>query len=409
MNIWCISKYASPPKYGVGARIFYLAKEFVASGHKVVLLTSDSNHLAQYPSTESKYNFEEVDGVNFIWTKNKKYSKTASISRVLSWFDLEYSLFKLQRKDIVAPDVIIVSSLSLLSIVYGYFLKRKYRAKLILEIRDIWPLTLVEEGGVSKFHPLAVFLSLVEKFGYKKSDLIVGTMPRLDLHIKEILGKERPFFCSPLGFDETVMARREYLISKKILEGFPSGKLIVGYAGSMGISNNLDSFIKCIIELKDNDRVHFMLVGSGDKREQFEALLSGQDNVTFLDKIQPDFVPGFLNLCDVLYLSTHDSIVWKFGQSMNKVVEYMYSGKPIIASYSGYRSMLNEADSGVFVQPNNVSLLRSAIQKMINLPEKERIEMGLRGRQWIKQNRTYKKLAIEYLREIKLMNNFGEN
>ena len=97
MNILCISKYASPPKYGVAARLFYLAKEMVKEGHSVTLMTSDSNHLARYPKIDAKNRRENIDGVDVIWFKNLKYQKTASISRILSWFSFEFSLFSFSK------------------------------------------------------------------------------------------------------------------------------------------------------------------------------------------------------------------------------------------------------------------------------------------------------------------------
>ena len=79
MNIWCISKYASPAKYSkMPARLFYLCQEWIKSGHDVTLFTSDSNHLADFPETNKTYNYENIDGVPVYWVKTKKYKKTAS-------------------------------------------------------------------------------------------------------------------------------------------------------------------------------------------------------------------------------------------------------------------------------------------------------------------------------------------
>lgn len=165
MNILCISKYASPPNYSkMPARLFILAKEFIKLGHNTTLITSDSNHFSTYPNTDNIYNFETVEGVSLCWIKTKKYIKTASLARVLSWFDFERKLFKLDLKKINKPDVIIVSSLSIFSIIYGYFLKKKFNSFLVFEIRDIWPLTMTEEGGFSKWHPLVLLIGFIEKF-----------------------------------------------------------------------------------------------------------------------------------------------------------------------------------------------------------------------------------------------------
>jgi glycosyltransferase involved in cell wall biosynthesis len=397
MNIWCISKYASIPKYGAAARFFFLAKEF-NKNHEVLLITSDSNHLAKFPESKKKHNFEIEDGVDICWIKTKKYKKTASISRVLSWFDFELGLFLLRKKQFCKPDVVIVSSLSLLSIIYGYYLKKKFKAFLVFEVRDIWPLTLIVEGGVSKWHPLSLFLAVIEKFAYKNSDLIVGTMPRLDLHIKNILEKHVDVYCSPLGLDDSQVASLEKV---PFLDSyFPMDKTIIGYAGSMGISNALGSFVQCIEEFSQYQNIHFMLVGDGDLKLTYTKRLSRFNNVTFVPKIKQEDVQYFLSKCDVLYLSTHDSEVWKYGQSMNKMVQYMLAGKPIIASYSGYESMLNEADSGVFVPSNETEPLRNALLEYATMDNNSRNDIGSRGKQWILQNRMYSKLALDYLDKI---------
>ena len=397
MNILCISKYASPPKYGVAARLFYLAKEMVKEGHSVTLMTSDSNHLAKYPSIEEKSYWENIDDVDVIWFKNRKYQKTASVSRILSWFSFEFSLFSFPKAKLNKPDIIIVSSLSLFSAIYGYYLQRFFKVPLVFEVRDIWPLTLTAEGGFSKWHPLTIFMGLVEKFAYKRSDLIVGTMPRLDLHVRNVLGYSRECFCSPLGFDSQVMASRSTSIYSDLKLYFPSNKTIIGYAGSMGISNNLGAFIDVIDELQHESSLHFVLVGAGDLRDKYEARLSGYSNVTFIPRVSPEMVPAFLNECDVLYLSTHDSEVWDYGQSMNKVVEYMYAAKPIIASYSGYPSMIDESDSGVFVPANDKVMLKAELLKVSKMDASELEAIGKKGRNWILKHRDYSVLAKEYL------------
>ena len=404
MNIWCISKYASPPNYGAGARLFFLTKEFIKLGHNAILITSDSNHLATFPETDKKYNREEISNVPIYWVKTKKYNKTASISRILSWLDFEIKLFSFPKNNLPKPDVVLVSSLSLFSIVYAYYLKKKFGAFLVFEIRDIWPLTMTEEGGFSKWHPLALLLGAIEKFGYKYSDLIVGTMPKLDLHIKNVLGYERNFFCSPLGFDPDKYKPDIDQDKNPFDDVFPSNKIVIGYAGSMGLTNALEPFIATIELLKNSSEIHFMLVGSGDLRADFEAKLIDCNNVSFLPRMPQKQVKYFLDKCDILYLSTKDSKVWEYGQSMNKVVEYMLAAKPIIASYTGYQSMLDEADCGVFIKTTVPIDVKNAIVNMVNLESPERIKMGEKGRAWIFSHRQYSVLAKQYIDEInKLM------
>jgi glycosyltransferase involved in cell wall biosynthesis len=403
MNIWSISKYASIPKYGAAARLFFLTKEFIALGHNATLITSDANHFSVFPITSERYNYEKVEGVPLYWIKTKKYNRTASISRVLSWIDFERWLFLFDKSKLKKPDVVIVSSLSLLSILYGFYLKKLYKAFLVFEVRDIWPLTMTEEGGFSKWHPLVLLLGVIEKFGYKNSDLIVGTMPRLGMHVKEILGYEKSFFCSPLGFNKNNYNDKARISRMNFEALFPKDKIIIGYAGSMGISNALEPFIECIKLLENNTNIYFVLVGGGDLADKFEDQLSDSNNVKFLQKIPQDEVKHFLAQCDILYLSTQDSKVWTYGQSMNKIVEYMLAGKPVLASYSGYQTMLNEAGAGIYILNSTAKELKNVFLKYVLLSPKERKQIGENGKCWIEKNRTYSILAKNYINEIKLL------
>lgn len=77
-----------------------------------------------------------IEDIEVYWLKTKKYTKLHQQERILSWLDFERRLFGLNTKDMKKPDIVIVSSLSILSIGYGYYLK-KYGAFLVFEIRDM--------------------------------------------------------------------------------------------------------------------------------------------------------------------------------------------------------------------------------------------------------------------------------
>jgi glycosyltransferase involved in cell wall biosynthesis len=242
-----------------------------------------------------------------------------------------------------------------------------------------------------------LLLGLIERFGYRKADLVVGTMPRLDAHVRETIGNDRPFHCSPLGFAPEWAADETPLSEEFLQRYFPEGRIVVGYAGSMGITNALEPLMRCIERLSARTDIHFVLVGSGDLRDTYMARLSGLATVSFVPRIARGEVPSFLRRCDVLYLAAHDSPVWRFGQSMNKMVDYMLAGRPVVASYSGYQSMLNEANAGVVVDAGDPEALTEAIARMAEMPAEARAEMGARGRAWMLAHRSYAVLAREYL------------
>ena len=100
------------------------------------------------------------------------------------------------------------------------------------------------------------WIDFIEKFGYKKADLVVGTMPKLDLHVKNILGYDKAFHCSPLGFNPLNYKEKILDENNPFENTFPKDKVILGYAGSMGITNALEPFIQTIKLLKNNENLH---------------------------------------------------------------------------------------------------------------------------------------------------------
>ena len=397
-TIWIISKYASSREYGFESRHFALARKFVRVGRSVTIISSDSNHLAKYPTFKKLYNREKIDGIDVCWIRTLKYQKTVSLRRILSWLDFEIKLFLMPKKNIENPDVIIVSSLSLLTILNGIWLKRKYKCKLIFEIRDIWPLTLVAEGGYSNNHPFVLLLGWIERMGYQKSDLIVGTMPNLTAHVTKVTGRELPCHCVPFGFDPSFFEQPGSLPDGFAEHYLPEGKFVIGYAGSVGFTNALETLIESAKRLSNDDRFFFLIVGDGDMREKFISEVSGMKNIAFVPKVERHQVQSILQLCDLLYFAVYDSEVWEYGLSLNKLIDYMMASKPVVASYSGYQSMLNEAGSGVFIPSADEKALIDTLNKFADLQREELAPMGRAGREWLINNRNWDVLAQEYLK-----------
>ena len=220
MNIWYISKYATPSKYFFGTRHFFLAEEWVKYGVDVTVITSNSSHLSNSLPKFSKTTFiEYINGVRTIWVNTFKSRKSSGVSRIVSWFDFDLKLLMFSKKKLSNPDVIIISSLSLTTILPAWFLSRKYNAKLVFEIRDIWPLSIIVLGNYSEFNPFIIYLSWLEKFGYKKSNLIVGTMPNLIEHVRINCKISTKCICIPQGLsinfynNEQIELDPHYIIS----------------------------------------------------------------------------------------------------------------------------------------------------------------------------------------------------
>lgn len=397
--VWYVSKYVRPPVDGEpGGRSYDIMREIAELGYKSVIITSDSLGLLTVAAVDEPYLIEEMDGMQLCRIRTSQYKASKSMRRIWSWVDFEWRLLRLPKDVLPEPDVIVASSLSLLTVLNGLRLRRRYKCRFVFEVRDIWPLTLTEEGGYSRRNPFVLGLGVIEKLGYRRADAIVGTMPNLGEHVEKVIGSPRPTYCVPMGVDNRAIQSPAPLPEDYVAKYIPSDKFIVAYAGSIGISNALDTLMECAESMKHDPDIHFVVLGDGDLREKYENEFGLLPNLTFAPRVPKTMVHDFLTRCDLLYLSVHDSAVWQYGLSLNKLIDYMLAAKPIVASYTGFPSMINEADCGSFVPAGDVPALQEEIQRFKAMSALDRESMGIRGREWLLENRDYRVLAQDYLR-----------
>jgi glycosyltransferase involved in cell wall biosynthesis len=398
ISIWYVSKYVAPPGSGTaGGRGYLLMKELAAMGHSVTIITSDSNQLAAPPLLTTDYLFQQVEGIQLCWVRTMKYSVAKSARRILSWLHFEWRLLWLPKYKLTKPDVVVVSSLSLLTVLNGMWWRMRYKCRLVFEVRDIWPLTITEEGGFKSTNPFVWVLGVIERLGYKYADEIVGTMPNLGEHVQRVLGYYKKTHCIPMGVDASTFEITEALPVDYKVSYFPKDKFVVAHVGSIGITNALDTFLDCAEAMKHNPNIHFLVVGDGDLRDVYKKKYSHLNNLSFAPKVAKAMVQSVLINCDLLYFSVHVSKVWKYGQSLNKLIDYMMAGKPVVASYTGYPSMINEANCGTFVPAGSVQALKQELERYIQMDNQELELIGARGKAWLLASRSYPKLAKEYL------------
>ncbi|QCE41146.1 glycosyltransferase family 4 protein [Psychroserpens sp. NJDZ02] len=398
-SVWLINQYLCTPELnGDGHRHSFLAEEWKNKGYDVTLITSSFSHV---PFRENKFKgIFKIDNSNIrtLLIKGNKYSETQGFKRVLSWLVFCFFLFFIPTKKIPKPDIIIVSSNSLLPIlnVIFYFKKRFKKVRFILEIRDIWPLTLIEIGGFSKKNIFIKVLSWVERLGYQKADYLVSLLEFTDKHINTVL-KHNNFNYKWISNGYQLQKAGYYNnIPEATLLKIPKDKFIVGYAGSLGKANAMEFLIDGFKKL-DKNVYSLCLLGIGDEMHSLKKRAEGYDNIVFLGKVKKAQVQSFLQECDLLYLGIRDLPLYRFGISMNKTFDYMFSEKPILLSTSAPKNIVEKANCGMVVLPQDINTLVEKIKEFKNMNFIESIEMGKRGKVSLLKHFTYEKLADDYI------------
>jgi glycosyltransferase involved in cell wall biosynthesis len=399
--VWYISKYANIQKFGAETRQASFCKKFAEKNCNVRLVLSNSSHLySSLPEMQGRYLELKNDNYDVTWVNTLKYKKATSIRRFISWFWFEFFVIMLPfSKKHKKPDVVIASSLSIMSVLSGSFFKLFFKSKFIFEVRDIWPQTLVDLKSVSKWHPLIIFLSLVEKLGYKYADEIVGTMPNLAKHVKSVTGYSDNVHFIPQGVCLDFYQKEQVSIGADYLEKYiPKGKFIVTYAGTLGIAYALNHVITAAKLLSSiNDNIHFVFLGNGLEESSLKKQSENLRNVTFAPRVKKEQVLSVLEASDVLLHSFKMEKVFQFGISPNKFIDYMFAKKPIVCMFSGYPSMINEANCGEFTPSEDPNALVDCLLKYEKMSEEERNKLGENGYNFLVKKRNFDVLSEQYM------------
>ena len=381
-TVWIINQYASTPETGMGGRHFYLSQELAKLGYKVYLIAESHHHLLRAPPVmDEVIQFEYTQGFTFVWVKLPRYKQAHSNLRVLNWFLFPLRIQKLKKLIRDSPDVILCSSPSPIAFLGAQRLAKKFSCRLVFEVRDIWPLTLTEIGGYSAKHPFIRFMQKVENRAYKVSDRVVSNLENSVEHMVGHGMQEDKFLWVANGFslDEVEM---NVPLNLRAQEFIPKDGFVVGYTGSLGVANALDTLLLAALILKEFSDIKFVLVGEGNQKAVLKAIASqnGLTNVIFIDAIPKVEIQAVLRQFDACYIGWLKDDLYRFGIGANKIPEYLYSGKPILHSYSGACDPVSKYKAGLVCEAENAQALADSIMHLYKMSDEQRQAMGLNGK-----------------------------
>jgi glycosyltransferase involved in cell wall biosynthesis len=304
--------------------------------------------------------------------------------------------------DLPRPQVVIASSPHPFAAVNGYRLAKRYGAKFIFEVRDLWPLTILEVGGHSPRHPFVRAMAWAERLGYKRCDWTVSLLGGAKDYMVAHGLPEDKFVYIPNGIDaevsqtkvEPLPAEHDRVI--RDLKG--RDKLIVLYSGGHGVVNALDNLVEAARLLREEPKVHFLLVGQGPEKEslQKQAQQAGLPNVTFLPPVARPQMTALTRAADLGYIGLQKKDLFRYGVSPNKLFEYMSAGLPILFAIDTIHDEVAEAKCGFSIPPEDPYVLAQMLRRIVAMPKDDLREMGERARQYVRRTHTYEVLAQQY-------------
>ena len=381
-------------------RPFYMAREWVRMGHQVTIAAADYSHSRRQQPVAG---IEFIDGIRYVWLKTLHY-RGNGLGRICNMLLFLFRLFWEKRKiiDKYCPDVVIASSTYPLDNYPARWIAKKYHAKFVYEVHDLWPLSPMELGGMSSFHPFIFIMQIAEDYAYKKVDCVISMLPKAEQHMRDHGLSAGKFHYIPNGViisdwskDTIDLPQEHVLLLQKLRQ---EKQFIIGYAGGHSVSNALEFLLQAAQKVMTSNIV-FVLVGDGQKKKELQSLADDYkiNNVFFLPAIQKEAIPKLLNQMDALYIGWHKSPLYQFGICPNKLFDYMMSGKPIIHSVEAGNDLVAESGCGISVAAEDSNAIAQALLKMQSLSPAERLVMGENGKKFVLANHDYKVLAKQFI------------
>lgn len=395
-TFWFINQYSSTPETAFGGRHYYFAQELAKKGHKVYIIAGSYSHLLRHPKEfDGDFFIENImPNFDFVWVKLPKYVGAHSKERILNEFKFSWKIRNLRNVISDKPDVIINSSPALISYLGASYLAKYFQIPFVFEVRDPWPLTLIELGGYPKNHPFIWLLQRIEDRAYQRADFVFSNFFNAFEHMQSRGMKKEKFHWIPNGVSLQEVENKQPL-DNEIIAQIPSNKFIVGYTGTLGTANAMNYLIDAAELVAENHDIHFVIVGDGKEKESLIKKVKerGLSNTTFINPIPKKQIQSILEKFDVCYIGWQKNKMYRLGIAANKLPEYLYSGKPVIHSFSGAGDFVQQANAGISVEAENPTEIANAIREILQLTENDRKILGQNGRDFVLKKLEYTQLA----------------
>jgi glycosyltransferase involved in cell wall biosynthesis len=389
MRILIITQIYLPEMGALSNRLYPVARRLSESGHEVFVATGMPN----YPEGEVFAGYrgrrtmrEPMGGATVLRTKcyvtPRNQSKWAQLRSYLSFIPAAlrggWRAGKL--------DAVLVSSPPIFALIPALLLAKLRGARLVLDVRDLWPDELVTYAGYGERSLPVRAVGALARLGYRAADCVVGTTESIVDAVVERGAKREKTFLMPNGADLELFrpAPRDNAVAR----GCPLGeRFVVMYAGLFGIKHGLETLLEAAALLREHGDIVFLLVGNGARRDALaeQARELGLDNVVFGGERRVEDVPQLIARADVCFAAVRPEPYPKKVISV-KVFEYLACERPVVGALSGESArVLAESGGGIVVAPGDARAVADAILALRADPAR-RAAMGRSGRRYVERH-----------------------
>ena len=320
----------------------------------------------------------------------------ASIGKFLTMISFGRKIQKARwATPLAKPDVIIGSSPSLHAAMGGLKLAKQMGVPFILEIRDLWPASIIEVARVSPANPIVKRLKKLERTLVRDSDGIITLLSgAADYYEKLDIPKDK-FEWVPNGVDLQLFDTEKKTTRDEVKT--------VMYSGAHGQANGLFTLVEAAGLLQEKyPEIKFRFIGDGVLKERLQhfAKEEGIKTAIFDNAVSQTNMPSLMQEADIFVAQLQDLPLFKYGVSPNKIYEYMAASKPIVFGTTSPENPVTKAGVGPVVEPNNPKAVTDRIIEIIAMTQEERDGLGKKGRRFVQENNTFDVLAARVLESV---------
>ncbi len=398
MRILFISHYFPPEVNAPASRTHEHCRRWVADGHEVTVITGVPNHPSGqlFPGHRNRWIQEEtVDGIRVIRTWMLLTANAGFTKRILNFVLFGVTAILASRR-VRSPDVVIATSPQFFCGIAGALIARLKRRPFVLEIRDLWPKSIVELGQLHE-GPILRVLEALERWMYRSADGVVVNTQAFIEHIAGFgVAKDRIELIYN-GIDAELFKPQPPSI-KLLAEHGLEDRFSVAYIGTLGLAHGLATVIEAAELLAERQDVVFLLIGDGADRERLEKTIDerGLNNVRLLGLQPRDRMPAWIATIDVLLVCLRDLPVFET-VIPSKIFEFLAQERPVIVTARGeIERMAREADVALVAEPENAKALAEAVVHVLENPV-EASRRARAGREWVQRRFVRDELARRML------------
>jgi glycosyltransferase involved in cell wall biosynthesis len=412
LKILLIHQYYLGQNEAGGSRWNEITRMWAEQGHEITVLAG-MVHYAKGLKDErykGKFFFEETPHpqIRVIRSHVSEAYNRNFLGRLWAYFSFAFSctlagFFKARN----SYDIIVATSPPLFIGIPTYVISLFKRVPYLFEIRDLWPESAIDTG-VLKNKTIIKFAYWFEDFIYKKAAKINVLTPAFRQTLIDKKGVEP----SKISF---IPNAADFSLSEELLRDFDSkafrkslnleDKFVITYVGAHGVANHLIQVVETAEILKDTP-VHFLMIGDGMQRQELieEVQKRGLSNIDFIASVPKREVFKYILASDMGTSVLKKVDTFKTVYS-NKTFDYMSCQKPILMAIDGVsRELVEEAQAGIFVEPENPADFAEKIRAYINNSERIQQE-GINGYNFAKLNFDREALAKQYIQVLQELSN----